>query len=545
MKKQLLLSIFIFTGFATSTFAGNNQSEPGSFSSTSSTGILKQKKDEGNRQKQVLSDKFNDSIYYNNWVPGSSSWALFQKEYLTRDISGLPSSRLYLRLATPANTWRNYWLDEMEYFTGTTSNKMTRYQLWDTISSQWVVYNYQHYSVTGHPDESWYKMGYHPVSGRFDYGYRSIYQFDGNGNKTGETDQFLDTIAGLWVDNVKYTFIYSGTLLTEQVNQYWDTVSHGWVNTSKSDYTYDASDFLTEITDYGWQTFTSSWSLSGHVLQTNNAIGNPLTYVYEYYNGSGWDTSYMNQYAYQSDSLLTSMLGTYYNSGTHTWINRNLLTNVYGTGGQQQTYLFQVWNPYTSSWTNVSGRLYDPQGNITDNYYLNLDYSTYAIQSGNRYLSEYDAAGRFSHERDLIWDSLSGSWKNSSQFTDTYEDPVNYYYIEELGEIWDGSNWVNDYQYLFYWSYPSGIGERNNGERLCFYENPMQAGTSVECPSLHPSGNYSFELISMNGTIADRGSISAGTPFVIGLTVASGTYMLRIRSNGKPIWSDKVVILNR
>ena len=126
---------------------------------------------------------------------------------------------------------------------------------------------------------------------------------------------------------------------------------------------------------------------------------------------------------------------------------------------------------------------------------------------------------------------------------DTYEDPLNSYYIEELGTMWDGTNWNNEYKDVFFWSYPSGIENIKHQDRLCFYENPMEQGKPITCPFLDPSKTYQFDLFTMKGEKVYNEPVYSGMPFEINRPLSAGNYVLRISENGKTVYRDKVVVI--
>jgi hypothetical protein len=544
MKKQILLLTLCMVGFSSFNYAQHRKVTPGQNPSNIVPAPGHSRADDSWGLKEVRSDKWNDSIHLFTWK--NAGWSIKEREFRTADPmgSGLPVSRLYLRQNPVTSEWRNFELDEMDYFVGTPSSKRAEYSFWDTISAAWIPYYLTHYSAPGEQDEYFWKGSWNSLTGKFGYGYRDLYQYDGNGHLTELRGQNLDPGTQQWMDDYKYTNTYTGNLLTEFIQLDWDTAAFGWVNVSKEVYAYDGMNFLTGYSQYTWQAFNTAWYLTSRGSYTNNAFGKPLTFIYEVFNGSAWDTNYRKTYTYQSDSLLTTLLFETYNPVTHTWTNNSLTTNVYSGSGQLQSNQYQLWNSNASTWANISYQAYNGDGNLVENYYLELNFATFAINSGNRYLQEYDASRRFFRETREKWDTLSETWLNYSQMTDTFEDPVNTYYIQELGTLWDGSNWVNDYLYEFYWSYPGGTGDKDPGQRPCFYENPMKAGQPVNCPDLDPSRVYNFELISMKGERVYQAFVNGGSPFTTGCHVAAGNYILVIRENSRTVYRDKVVILN-
>jgi hypothetical protein len=432
------------------------------------------------------------------------------------------------------------WRDDMQYFGSTGDLKMESYQQWDSVTSTWIQYYYEHFSAPGQEDESFEKY-WNPVTRKYDYGYRYTFQYDLSGNQTENLYQEMDTATSLWVNYSKDSSRYGSSGIIEDILIYWDTATSSWDNYQKTEYTYDASDFLTETRWYSWYL---AWNLSGRSVYTNNGAGKPTGRLDESWNGASWDTTFMIQYTYDAgDTNILTMLERSYNTGTHTWTNRSNFINTYFPNGTVNTTLSQIWNTISNEWMSWGHHEYDAFGNSIDQYYLSINPTTFEINYGSRYLDTYDVNNRFLMDIYQRWNTVANTWDDVERIQDTYEDPVNSYYIEELGTMWDGTNWINEYKDVFFWSYPSGIENHQNQNRLCFYENPMEQGKPVNCPSLDPSKIYQFDLFSMKGEKIYSEPVAGGT-FVINCRLSSGNYLLRISENGKTVYRDKLIVIN-
>ena len=488
---------------------------------------------------EVLSQKFNDSIYTYFWIPASSSWYLDEKEFRTKLASGELGQRLYSTLDTITHQWINNEKDIFQYFGSSSDVQTYSEEFWDPVSSNWIVEYYNHYSAPGQEDEYYSKM-WNPLLGKFYDGSHELFQYDAAGNDTAETDQVWDSTSNNWVNAYKYTSVYSLNQKLQDLTLRWDSYLPGWVNKLKTEYIYDGSNFLVGMYNSYWDGV--NWAQIERMLFTNNATGQPLEELDEYMNGSEWDTSGRTQYTYSASGQLIDKLLQGYYAGTHQWINNLDYSYSFFANGIRHTKLWEQWNPSDNSWIDFSYALYDTTGYSLESYYKYIDFLSYKIVGGHRYLDNYDIYSRFIQETGQVWDTVSGNWINVEQYTDTYEDNVTYVYIQELGTVWDGSNWVNNYEDIFYWSYPSGTGDLKYKSNVCFYENPMHQGNPIDCPSLDPAGNYRFELFDMNGRKVSESRITGNTPFFIDRSVCAGNYLLRISGNGKTVYSGKVII---
>jgi hypothetical protein len=322
----------------------------------------------------------------------------------------------------------------------------------------------------------------------------------------------------------------------------WDTVVADWTENLKLEYIYDANNMLVETQQYWW--YSGMWNSGPRSVYTNNSHGLPLVRIDENFNGSSWDTSYRVEFTYDaSDTNISTTLEQSYDKINHLWLNRYMETTTYFSTGGISSYTAQLWNSVSNSWMTWRYFEYDNSGNTLDTYYFSIDQVTFAIAYGTRFIDTYDANGRIVQDIRKMWDAGSNGWVDYSKDVQTYEDPVNNYYVEEISTLWDGVNWVNDTKYLYYWSDPSGIDNRKEGARLCFYQNPMEQGQPVSCPFLDPAKTYQFDLISMKGEKVYNETLNGGCSFVINRTLSPGNYILRISANGKLVYRDKVVVV--
>ncbi|MCX6248202.1 MAG: T9SS type A sorting domain-containing protein [Bacteroidetes bacterium] len=494
-----------------------------------------------NSLKFITSEKWNDSLQWYNWNALHSGWDIDVRESRIRSASGYLASRSYIKLDTLTHTWVNMWLDEMEYFGTSGDLQKLSYKTWDVSSASWILYYYEHFASPGHEDEYYYK-DWNPVTQKYSYGYRYTYQYDLSNNLTEEIEYDLDTITSLWVNYSKTSSTFSSAGLVEQITSVWDTATSIWKNSQRTVYTYDAGNFLTEKTGYVW--ISNNWDLSHHSLFTNNPSGLPTLQLDEYWTGTNWFSTYKIMTTYDVAGIHALIrLEQLYNTFTLTWTDSRKETNTYFGNGLPSSVLSELMNTVSSEWISWKFDEYDESGNTIDSYFKSIDTYTFDVLYGSRYLDTYDVNSRFLQEIKQNFDTATGLWVDYSMMQDTYEDPVNTYVTEELGTLWDGSSWVNDYKDIFFWSYPSGIDPHQGGERLCFHENPMTPGKPINCPFLEPLKEYRFDLFSMKGESVFSETITGNSSFVISRSLAAGNYLLRITEKGKTVYRDKVVIL--
>ena len=492
--------------------------------------------------KEGLSEKWDDSIYTYYWKTNIEGWWLGTKEYLTPSPYNFVGTELFRNLDTVTQRWSNTWNNTYQYFGSTSDVQEATYKLWDPVNNTWIQYSYDHYYLPNKADAYFYKT-WDPIKRKFTYGYNDTCQYNSNGNPVDERGQYLDTVSSLFVNTYRFTFSYNNaSKLLEQISMGWDTTTSAWAANSKKDIIYDSVNMLIETQQYYW--YQTSWLEAYRSFYTNNTAGFPIHRIDLAFNGLKWDTSGMATYTYNpSDTLLVNQLEWSYDSVTKTWTNKSNLTNTYFSSGKMKTSLGQIWNPVTSQWMNSQYNEYDSLGNSTDYYYINIDFSTFQTYSGFRVTNVYDDKNRFIQTTKQNLNTSTGDWDNVSKCVTSYESSESSNPILNFYSKWNGTSWVNDYEDVFYWSYPSGFANLKSKERPCFYENPLQEGTLINCPFLDPSKSYQFELFSLGSGIVLSLPINHGDTFMINRSLSTGSYILLISENGKPVYRDKVVVI--
>jgi hypothetical protein len=176
--------------------------------------------------------------------------------------------------------------------------------------------------------------------------YKTIYTHNGSGLLTNYIEQEWDTSKSSWVNSSKYEFLYDGNNKNNEMNLYiwdkntwlqdeklmiswhifnpyqideididsaegqmWDTVSQQFVKDMKVKLTRDANGGYIE-TFYVWD---NSWTPNERSSEKYDASKNYTGSVQEVWNGTGWDTVYVNEY------VLTYVSGNVTEKINRTW----------------------------------------------------------------------------------------------------------------------------------------------------------------------------------------------------------------------------------
>ena len=149
------------------------------------------------------------------------------------------------------------------------------------------------------------------------------YGFDANNNLTLVTNYSWDTMTSSWIGTYKYESIYDANNNQTSLAFYsWDTITSSWVGTYKTEYTYDANNNQTLLAYYTWDTITSSWVGTTKYEYTYDANNNQTLLAYYIWDTitSSWVGTYKYEYTYDANNNQTAQ--TYYTWDTNTtlWI---------------------------------------------------------------------------------------------------------------------------------------------------------------------------------------------------------------------------------
>ena len=107
-------------------------------------------------------------------------------------------------------------------------------------------------------------------------------------------------------------------------------------------------------------------------IQTFDANNNVLSYISEYWSGTGWVLGSKNLYTYDSTNKKTSMIAQSWSGTTWTPVSKDVYSYVGSNLVEDQ---FQVWNSLTGTFSTASQKnyYYDPvTGKKTNQTNINI-----------------------------------------------------------------------------------------------------------------------------------------------------------------------------
>ncbi|QXP69702.1 T9SS type A sorting domain-containing protein [Polaribacter sp. R2A056_3_33] len=178
---------------------------------------------------------------------------------------------------------------------------------WTYSSNDSFVYNSENKVVS----DTYESFDY---SGNVSYGYKANYTYNAN-NQIVESIN-LEFKDGVYVDDYKNIYTYSGNKIIEVVDYYWN--GSAWVLTadysSKSTVNYGANGLVSEFYYYEWN--GSAWSLDGKDVYGYNANNKLTSSIYYDWNGAAYEANYKDEYGYDANGNLILEKWSDYNNGS-------------------------------------------------------------------------------------------------------------------------------------------------------------------------------------------------------------------------------------
>ncbi len=240
----------------------------------------------------------------------------------------------------------------------------------------------------GYFDDMWYWWGWNfDVANSYEYNSpayelstRTTFTYDASGNRTIEQTEIWDGFSLSWENQSKTinTYDASNKHITA-IQQDWNSSTSTWDNNQRTTYTYTSADLMESYTYEDWDASTSSWEnfwKSEFTWSGTNMIGetgkwwtSPAwenyyrgTYTYdasdnriaeleEYWSGTAYDTSDLNEYSsFVGSHQPQTMIYKTWDATTHTFENAGKFNITYNTGNKPVYMFEEEWDAGTSTW---------------------------------------------------------------------------------------------------------------------------------------------------------------------------------------------------
>ncbi len=313
------------------------------------------------------SKQFHENIYENTLIARGYDFTTNNFTYGSRYQFNLVNDTLYDvveldEFNTATNNWDNYSKDFYFYdLNGYCQKKLA--QIWNSslnsyINSEQMFTSWVNGDLVQRVTQNW--------SGSvWSNDQKQYYEFDANHNMTLYEVAGWDGVNNEWLNDFKYTYVYSGSLLSERIFLDWNTISEVFENNSRYTHTYDSH-------------------------------GNNLITIRQTWSGTAWVNASRTTYTYNSADLRTLILQEWWDNGTTTWKNDQREVFTYDASNNNTQYLLQFWDNGTLSWTNNSKDDYVYDSNNNKLQYIYSTWNTVSsvwdyISRTDYYYSAFDA----------------------------------------------------------------------------------------------------------------------------------------------------------
>ena len=484
-----------------------------------------------------------DSTYYSNWNITTTAWDLYEKNFLTYNVTGGLLQSLYLNFNQTFSYWINGYRYVYTYYPSGNYKNLTS-QTWDSLYGTWMDVSYYHYKIEGYSDTSFSKS-YDNINHRYNSGSQGINLYNASWQNVETRYQVLDTSNSSWVNQSRYMNTFDASnRTTEVIYQTWDTGLGDWVNNTNTDYSFDGTGYATGYLEYSWNTGSSAWVNLKRATYTNNGVGSPTVKLYETWDAgsSSWKNLEQEMYQYSAENRVTQYIDQQWEPIGLTWVNYSKQTYNYFSNGYPHETTGYTWNPLTLAFMDVSYNENDSLGYQLSFYSKSVDGTTYQYTGGYKYIYTYTSFHRTDNTLEQLMDPITFDWYDYSKRTDTYDADQNL--TIELDQNYDSSthSWTNTFKQEHFYSYTSGIVEKHGMTEYCYFANPLDAGRSIVCPNLKEGRNYVITLYNLQGQIVYNKSVHSDESVSFPHNLATGMYMMQLLEDGKMVASGKVII---
>jgi hypothetical protein len=207
-----------------------------------------------------------------------------------------------------------------------------------------------------------------------------------------------------------------------------------WSNSNHYIRIFDANNNMTSETTQTWN--GSIWLNSSKDSMTYDIHHNNLTSLYQSWVGGVWVNNSLYIWTYDTKNNQTSQLVKSWSSGT--WVNYSLDTYTYDASNNKTGSLSQTWSG--SVWTNST------KDSITFDTHNNVINAIFQYWSGSAWVNSQINTSTYTYNTGNL--ETSGKWNTwtttgSSSGRDSIIYDVNNNQIRYLGQMWNGSKWLN------------------------------------------------------------------------------------------------------
>ncbi|HTO14854.1 MAG TPA: T9SS type A sorting domain-containing protein [Edaphocola sp.] len=235
------------------------------------------------------------------------------------------------------------------------------------------VYTFINNKITEQVYQNW-------DAGTWENSSKEVSAYDTNGDLVEFSE--LSWSSGAWKNDYNYIYQYdaNGNCIV-QIER--NSSGSSWENYTKYDITYDANGNMTGLLYSKWT--GGAWVQNQNAIITNNSNGDVLSVLLKNKVGSNWEDAYRYTYTY-SGNHKTNYLAEEFDGTVWNKTQNNIY--AYSSTSKLESVIMQGWDDPASAWQNVQK--------------INLEYNSLNLIS-DMYGEEWNSGG--------YWEKTTGSYK--------------------------------------------------------------------------------------------------------------------------------------
>ena len=369
---------------------------------------------------------------------------------------------------------------------------------------------------------------------------KDIFSYDSRGNDILIIGYAWDNATNDWSKSYKFESAYDNNNNQIMIiDYYWD---NDWIKSTKVEYTYDNNDNLTMEIVYHWEyNAVNDWGKYYKDEYTYDNNDNRTMFMHYNWENTDWKKSYKEEYTYDNNDNQTMYIRHLWDNAASDWIKSYKLESTYDNNDNRTMSISYTWS--FSDWrkSGKSEYTYDNNDNRTMYIFYTWDYDVSDWKKYDKEEYTYDNNNQTMYIK-YNWDNAAGDWKKSNKSEYTYDlsysreelivscnsiYDYNSMLTEETRHNWNGTNWVINNNYVYYWSSReiTGISEIVTGKTTVeVYPNP--ATTQLYVKLAEPQ-TADYSICNLMGQVIASGTLQ-GDDIINISSLVQGTYFLKI-----------------
>ena len=436
-------------------------------------------------------------------------------------------------------------------------------------------------------------QSYNSNKGAYTTTEREVYAYNNDGQIISSEFSRWSMLQKVWLKSDKTRFIYSNTMLMEEITSFYEATTSSWKDSLKYSYIYDNKGNITEFTSYEKGATLDVWLPVSKEENQYDVSGNLIKSIFslKYVALGDWYLASKDSMIYDDNNDIIEFVGLAYDEIINEWVNYEREVYAYNNENNAIDYRYFLWDEYTSTWSNYYK---DYSADIDDNNTGFISY--YWDETTNEWIQLTKEYHEFDSNENVIlfdeyewninkdqWDFydketyLYDAFNNMTEFVDYNKDATYNIWVEAAKEVyaydttvpitdvyhpfddntfggvvinnrlkaieaftWGASKWNESEKAIFsYENVPIvGFDNLNESEGLQLFPNPTSDKLFFTA-SIDVA--HAYNLYNLQGQRVQNGAVMNNAIDISNL--AEGIYLLMVTKNNIVVLSQKVVKL--